>query len=117
MTETTLTLGAINTRVKKLEAESSELRERRKTLLGNVAANAVLFDALDWRVEATLRRLVGNIPSAAEELRFDGQHNLAVQPERDAANLVGWLERGGLPEAAEGDEPPLELTARRRRNE
>lgn len=48
----------------------------------------------DWRVNATIDRLISNIPVVCSVLREHGYVSLAGQLERDRANLVYWQERG-----------------------
>lgn len=64
------------------------------------------MDKVDWRVAATLDRLISNIPAACEVLRERGYISLAGQLERDRDNLVYWQTRGGLKEVSEENVPP-----------
>ena len=54
----------------------------------------------NWRVKATINRLISNIPAACGVLREQGCVNLAGQLGRDYENLVYWQEHGGLREAS-----------------
>lgn len=56
------------------------------------------MDKVNWRVAATLDRLISNIPSACVVLEDQGYVNLAGQLRRDRDNLVYWQARGGLEE-------------------
>ena len=47
---------------------------------------------MNQRLEATMDRLVSNIPAACKVLKEQGYHNLAGQLQRDQENLVYWLE-------------------------
>ena len=62
--------------------------------------------AKNWRVPATLDRLISNIPAACTVLEDRGYVNLAGQLRRDRDNLVYWQARGGLKEVSEENVPP-----------
>ena len=49
---------------------------------------------LDWRVGATIERLISNIPAACKVLEEEGYYSLAGQLRRDCDNLVYWQESG-----------------------
>ena len=53
-----------------------------------------MFDWSDWRVRATIERLISNIPAACKVLEEEGYHSLAGQLRRDRDNLVCWQESG-----------------------
>ena len=60
----------------------------------------------NWRVKATIDRLISNIPLACEVLEENGRVNLAFHLHRDRENLVYWQAAGGLVESTEsGIEP------------
>lgn len=50
----------------------------------------------NWRIGATIDRLISNIPAACKVLQEEGYISLAGQLRRDQANLVYWQEHGGL---------------------
>lgn len=50
----------------------------------------------DWRISATLDRLISNIPAVCKVLEEGGYVSLAGQLRRDNANLTYWQANGGL---------------------
>lgn len=59
----------------------------------------------DWRLNATIDRLISNLPAACKVLLEEGNVNLAGQLARDQRNLMYWQERGILTFQQHPEEP------------